>query len=112
MKIKIPRWYLLALPVGMYALGALANFAVMARNNGQMPVLYPGGCLTNVFESDPIHVCWSTAAHLKFLADWIVINNLGVASPGDLLIWAFQYTGYPAFVAWLTLLLKDINPTL
>jgi hypothetical protein len=112
MKIKIPRWYLLGIPLACYALGVAMNFVVIAHNNGQMPVLYPGGCIINVFQEDPIHVCMNTSSHWKFLADWIVINNLGVASPGDLLIWVYKYWGYSSFVAWFTLLLKDINPNL
>lgn len=112
MKIKIPRWPLLAIPLAMYAIGSLANFAVMAHNGGQMPVLYPGGCGGDAFADDPIHVCMTVSTHWKFLADWIVINHFGVASPGDLLLWGSNLIGYPAAIAWLTLLLKDINPTL
>ena len=112
MKIEIPRLYLLAIPLMMYGIGALANFAVMAHNGGQMPVLFPGGCMPDQFADDPIHSCMTAATHWKFLADWIVINHLGVASPGDLLLWGSDLIQYPAAVAWLTLLLKDINPNL
>jgi len=47
------------------------------------------------------------ADHLKFLADWLVIRGLGIASIGDVFEWAYQATQFPAMIIWLTLILKD-----
>lgn len=81
----------------------------MAANKGQMPVLAPGGDNSIFDPSDLIHCAMTSATHLKFLADWIVIRDLGIASPGDFFEWAYQLSCFPALIAWITLVLKDYN---
>lgn len=110
MKIpKIPHVWLFS-PYVAFAVGFLLNAAVTAANGGQMPVLFPGGCPKDGFgDDDIIHTCMTNASHLKFIADWIVINHFGIVSPGDFLEWAFAYTYVPAAVAWVTLQIKEHN---
>lgn len=107
MKIpKIPYWYLAATPYILLAIGFTMNAIVMAFNGGQMPVL--GGMID---PDDTIHSVMTHATHLKFLADWVVINHVGTASPGDFLEWAYSYTAIPGLVSWIVCLVKDHKPT-
>jgi hypothetical protein len=106
-KLKIPYWPILLCPWLSYAAGFVLNAIVMAFNGGQMPTLWPGGCTT--FEVDMMHVCMTHASHLKFLADWIVIRDTGIASPGDFFIWAAQYTQDWLLYVWIALVVKDSN---
>lgn len=103
--MKIPYSYLLLGPSALFALGFILNAVVMAANGGQMPVLFPGGCADG-FGDDVIHSCMNGATHLKFLADWIVINHVGVASPGDFGEWAGDAAFWPALTAWVALIIK------
>jgi|SRR5579885_2401006 len=105
--LNIPYWYLLFGPSLMLAAGFAMNEIVMAFNNGQMPVLAPGGCPKDGLESW-IHVCMTPATHLKFLADWIVLHN-GIASPGDFLIWGWDAIFWPALAVWVALTIKDLK---
>lgn len=108
--LKIPYAWLLLGPYVAFAIGFLLNAIVMAVNGGQMPVLFPGGCPNGGFGSDDIvHACMTHITHLKFIADWIVINHFGIASPGDFFEWVFSFTYIPAAIAWVTLLIKDHN---
>jgi hypothetical protein len=86
------------------------NTLVVAANHGQMPVL-SSQCTPDMFD-DTIHGCMNAASHLKFLADWIVVPGVGVASPGDFFIWAYQGTVVPAIAAWFVLVVKDHNAVL
>lgn len=100
--MKIPHLYLLLIPSALKYLGGFLNVLVMAANGGEMPVLYPGGC-------DPLHllylrVCMTSATRFKYLADWMVINHVGVISPGDFLIWTGTAMIVPALVAWAVLM--------
>lgn len=105
--MKIPYKYLLLGPTAMFALGFAMNAIVMAANHGQMPVLIPGGDCSMVDAEDIIHSCMNAGTHLKFLADWIVIRHLGVASPGDFLEWASDATFWPALFAWVMFMIRD-----
>ena len=106
---RVPNWPLLVGPFLLFGLGFLMNAVVMAANGGQMPVLWPGGCSPKAFKGDIIHTCMTDATHLKFLADWIVINGLGVASPGDFLEWSFNAISMPAVYMWFALAVKESN---
>jgi Family of unknown function (DUF5317) len=108
--MKIPFWYLLFGPILLFALGFTMNATVMAANHGQMPVLFPGGCTADVqerlgleqaIEGMSVHSCMTKETRLKFLADWIVIRHLGVASPGDLLEWASDSTTTIGLILWI-----------
>src|SRR5271167_2993048 len=94
MLTRPPYLLLLIGPLLLFVLGFSMNAVVMAANNGQMPVLIPGGCTADVAESMAkeaevegiaIHACMTPATRLKFLGDWIVWRGKGVASPGDFL---------------------------
>ncbi len=102
---RIPYWPLLLGPWLSLGLGFLLNFVVMGVNNGWMPVQVPG--CTGGEALSQIHRCMAHADHLKFLADWLVIRGLGIASIGDVFEWAYQATQFPAMIIWLTLILKD-----
>lgn len=106
--IKVPYAPLLVGPWLALGLGFLSNAIVMAFNGAQMPVLLPGG-MNIIPDDDLVHCAMTHATHLKFLADWIVINGLGIASPGDFLLWTWELTSLPALIAWITLILKDQN---
>jgi hypothetical protein len=84
------------------------NAAVVAKNGGVMPVLMTP-CSADTLDGDPIHVCWSKDTKWKFLADWVVIHNVGVASPGDFFEWTYEKTFIPALFAWFILTAKDRN---
>ncbi len=98
--MKIPNWQFLVIPSLAFAIGFLSNALVMAANHGQMPVLCPGG-LNIVDPDDLIHVAMTAQTHLKFLADWIVIRGIGIASPGDFGEWFFDATAIPGFAVWV-----------
>ena len=104
---RIPHWPFLVVPALSFALGFLLNKITMAFNGGQMPVLMPGGCANGL--DDMLHSCMTHASHLRWLADWAFVNGLGVASPGDLLIWIGQGTWDYAFVVWVAFIVYDHN---
>jgi hypothetical protein len=115
---RIPYWYLAIGPYLLVSLGFALNALVMAFNGGQMPVLWPGGCdvmhavqdaVISAGGSDSLHSCMTHSSHLKFLADWIVIKGVGIASPGDFLEWAYEATYIPAAAIWAAFLIKDCN---
>lgn len=114
--MKIPRIPLLVTPVALFAVGFLLNMLVMAHNNGQMPVLFPGGCGTpeaiEHFSKELTHSCMTPATHWKAIADWGFVRGVGWGSPGDLFELIWDWTGTPAFFAWILLLLKDYNTLL
>lgn len=103
-KIKIPYVWLLALPELIYFTGVAMNAIVMAFNNGQMPVQWPGGCSEMPF--DGAHVCMVASTRLRWMADWIVMPN-GVASPGDMFFWLGQAISSPFLHAWAALVIRD-----
>jgi hypothetical protein len=104
---KIPYWQLLLGPSLAFGLGFLSNALVMAANHGSMPVLLPAGLQLD--PDDWIHSVMTSATHLKFLADWIVIRGFGIASPGDFGEWLYEVTFIPALAAWLGLVVRDHN---
>lgn len=106
---KIPYWPLIVGPALSFGFGFLLNALVMAANHAQMPVLMPGGDCSLIGEGDFIHSCMSAGTHLKFLADWIVINHMGIASPGDFLEWLSDATMVPGLFAWIVLVIRDHN---
>jgi len=107
MRLHLPRyWYLLLIPPMMPYAGMAMNALVMALNGGQMPVLYPGGCGNYPDDADLIHVCMTHASHLKLLCDWIVVQ-MGIASPGDMLIFFGEYFSIPALFAWVMMIWHD-----
>lgn len=102
---SIPNKGLILGPQIFFYVGALLNQLVLAANNGQMPVQFPGGCTDDILESltGTVHACMTSASHLKFLSDWINLGRAGIYSPGDiLLIFGDTITG-PLFWCWLTL---------
>ena len=101
-------------PAILFAIGFLSNAIVMAANGGTMPVLTAGGCTEDAIagyaeevdrEGMQVHSCMTKATRLKFLADWIVIRHLGVASPGDFFEWAFNLTFKPGLLIWCLLMI-------
>lgn len=109
---RVPYWPFLIVPAAAYGLGFLLNEIVISINNGQMPVLSPGGCSSAIAgvlftEDDYIHSCMTGASHLKFLSDWIIIKGMGIASPGDFLIWGGDRVMWPALIIWATLVIKS-----
>lgn len=107
--MKIPYWYLLLGPQALYYLGGLFNMGVMALNHGAMPVQVPPAIITAGVEFDARHQLMTMATHLKFFCDWINVDGLGVASPGDLLVWLGDYLTVPSLFAWGAFLIKDHN---
>ena len=81
------------------------NALALVVNGNQMPVLTPGACGADTFES-VIHVCMTRATHLKVLCDWIFIRGDGVYSPGDFLEMAFDNTQIPALIVWVVLMVR------
>jgi len=113
MKIKFPHWQWLFGPTMALYFGFALNMLVITANRGVMPVwvspqfgtLVPGSLM------DDIHSVWSAAVHLKFLADWIMIPHVGIASPGDFFIWTGEMLQWPAFAAYVALVWKDNHST-
>ena len=109
-RIKVPYWYLLFTPYLALGLGLLLNAIACGLNHAQMPVLagYVPWDQIGV-DGDTVHVAMSHATHLKFICDWIVINGVGVASPGDIFEWMGEATTFPALISWITCVIKDFN---
>jgi Family of unknown function (DUF5317) len=107
----IPNKGLLLVPQAMYWLGAFLNQLVLAANNGQMPVLFPGGCPAELQEAleGSIHTCMTSASHLKILADWINVH-IYIMSIGDVLLGLGDLFTGPLFWCWLTLALLEVRP--
>ena len=108
MRSKIPYWPLLAGPYLMLAVGFLLNAIVIAANHGQMPVQCIHGS-DKFLDGNPIHACMVASSHLKFLSDWVLINGLGIASPGDFLMWAYEIVLTPFTYIWALLMIIDSN---
>jgi hypothetical protein len=108
--MKIPYWMLAVVPQAMFWLGFALNSAVIAVNGGQMPVQFPGGCITPD-EDIMIHQCLTSATHLKFLCDWILVRGgilpFGFYSPGDFVMLAGAAAMTPCLIALATLILND-----
>ena len=105
LKNRIPYAWLLWVPAGAYALGYIMNSVVMAANGGQMPVLVPGGCTEATSFGTYIHTCMTNESRLKFLSDWVVMQQ-GVASPGDFLLWFSEPLFVPGMSAWVALVVR------
>lgn len=80
----------------------------MMANGGQMPVLFPGGCPAPDPDEVPdiLHVCMTSATHLKVLCD-IIVSHSGISSIGDVLIDAADFCFWPAVIIWGTLMIYD-----
>ncbi|MFI4941498.1 MAG: DUF5317 family protein [Burkholderiales bacterium] len=105
--LEIKHSWLLWAPWASFAVGFLMNALVMAANRGQMPVLVPGGdCGMLIAPQDLIHTCMTASTRLKWLADWIVVNNVGVLSPGDLFMTAQEVFVLPCVLIWATLQIR------
>ena len=99
--IRIYNAWLVALPLLAWALGYTLNAIVMGVNHGRMPVLI-SGCDQSVFSpQDFIHTCMIPTTHLKFLADWIVVDQSKIASLGDFLEWGSEFVWQFCAGAWL-----------
>lgn len=107
--MKIPYWQLIILPGLLFCVGFILNSIAVAANQGQMAVLMPGGCYVKDFVGDPNHVCMTHASHFKFLSDWVLIPSLGIASPGDFLIWLGEYTYLPGLYIWIAMIIRNYN---
>jgi hypothetical protein len=108
--MKIPYRKLLLGPTTAYALGAFCNLLVLAVNNGQMPVLWPGGCSKMVVSDDDIvHVCMTSSSHLKFLSDIAVFHDVGVFSIGDGLLYLGNLLLWPCLILWAGFIIKDYS---
>lgn len=103
---KIPHWPFLLGPVILFATGAAMNIIVMGLNHGQMPVNH-ALCSSMLEPDDWKHACMTSATHLKVIADWLVINGMGVASIGDLLMWAGSATWNYSLIVWASLMIVD-----
>jgi hypothetical protein len=108
MKLRIPYWYLLAVPTFLYYLGGFFNLGVMALNHGQMPVLMPSDIAAATGGFDDRHVLMTSATHLKFFCDWLNLGD-GIASPGDILVWIGAATTNIGLALWAALMIKDVN---
>jgi hypothetical protein len=109
MRFKIPYWPLLVGPILSFGIGFTLNAIVIAANHGSMPVLVPGGCEPGMISE--IHSCMTRTSHLKFLADWILVRGIGIASPGDFLELLFDATFMPALYMWMALVIRKFNDT-
>jgi Family of unknown function (DUF5317) len=116
-QVNFPHLGVLVSPYVLLGLGVFLNVLVITANQGYMPVApssiidgmaigptHPGLVL------DEIHRVMQSSDHLKFLADWIQIPRMSVASPGDLFLWLSDCIRVPSFIVWLTMLWKDCTP--
>ena len=88
-----------------------------SANHGSMPVVIPvpireklkgEDSLTPGEVMDEVHTVYNPQdIHLKVLCDWIQVPRMGVVSPGDLLLWAGEWSVSPVFFLWLALLYSD-----
>lgn len=112
MKVKLPYWYLLIVPLLCYGLGAAMNVTALAANHQQMPV-YEARCEERAViwlsENDALHACFTPATRLRFLCDWIYVPGTGVASPGDCLVWLYENLATPAAYLWVVLMVMEYN---
>ena len=93
---KICAFFCLPYLVGF--LGALMNQLVLATNGGKFPVMG----MDDSFPADRVHVLMTSASHLRWLADWIVLaQGTVIASPGDLLLMAAIWMIEASPVLWL-----------
>jgi hypothetical protein len=104
---RVPNKALLIAPQLFFWVGAALNQLVLVANNGQMPVLFPGGCNADIREglAGSVHTCLESATHLKFLIDFINLGRMGIWSLGDVLITIGDALSGPLFWCWLTLAL-------
>jgi hypothetical protein len=124
--MRVPHLFWLVGPCVLFAIGFLLNAGVMAVNGGSMPVEWPkcvanqplpslpsgedttaAGYILSTIDPDPFHSCMNPKSHLKFLADWIVIRDDGIYSPGDFLEMTYGITVFPSFLIWIVLIICD-----
>lgn len=103
---KIPYWYLWLGPTACFCLGFALNAIACGVNGSSMPVQVPAG-FGSIDPRDWIHHAMTAKTHLKILCDWIAINGVGIASPGDFLEWFCDLTQVPCWVAAVALYFKD-----
>lgn len=131
MKIKIPYWQVLAIPVLFMAIGAFSNQAVLIANGGKFPtmvnekqkaehqsstVIDTGDFKIVVpvaekeesqFLGDDVHSVMGKNSHLKALADIFNVGE-GIASIGDFFVMAGVWLWKFAPIVWLTLVIKKL----
>jgi hypothetical protein len=111
--MKIPYWTLAVAPLLSWGVGFGMNAVAVAANGGTMPVQFPftvADVLTNGFlvdHGDIIHSVMTPQTHFKFLCDWILVRDLGIASPGDLLLWLSDCIATPFYSAVVALVAND-----
>ena len=112
MQLKFPHLPVLATPYLIFALGVVLNIIAISANSGYMPVAQSailGGYVPAGTVIDEVHRVMQNSDHLKVLCDWIQVPRQCVASPGDLCLWAGEWLMGPSFVAWLTMIWRDVN---
>lgn len=107
----VPNKSLLIIPQAFFYLGMFLNKLVIAVNNGQMPVLFPGGCTDNLSQQlvGTIHTCMVSESHLKLLSDIINLHQAGIWSVGDVLLTFGDVLTGPFFWVWLALALLTVR---
>jgi hypothetical protein len=105
--LKVPYWYLLAVPVMLFVSGFFMNKIAMASNGGAMPVLIYK-CSADDMEGDRRHICMTHDTHVKILCDWINVQG-GIESLGDILLDGSEYTFWPFVFGWLVLIIKRFS---
>ena len=105
-------WFWLIAPYVLYYLGFAMNVLVISVNHGTMPVAIPAhmqGAIDVATASgiinggliDQVHKVMVNGDHLKWLADWIQLDQIGTASPGDCFLWVGDVLKIPFFVVFL-----------
>lgn len=131
MKLRIPYWKVLALPVFLFVLGYCSNQAVLIANHGKFPVMVnevqqvehqkqmevslgdiqivvPSAPVTSSqYLGDDVHSVMGPNSHLKALADIFALPQ-GTASIGDFLILAGEWLWSYCPIIWLTLVLRKV----
>jgi hypothetical protein len=102
--------YVLAAPLFFIFLGSASNQAVIAANHDRFPVMLNSTKIARYQPDangmiDMVHSVMQPTDHLKFLADWIDLQD-AIYSPGDLLLmlggWLFEY----APLVWALLMVQ------
>lgn len=111
--MNLKRLAILISPFALYYLGWGLNVLVLSTNGGAFPVVpcvITQGVAPGVMIDD-IHRVMQHSDHFKMFADWIQVKT-GVMSIGDVCLELGDWLQIPAIIAYFTLCLKDIFPTL
>ena len=115
--------WVLAVPLLCLVLGFASNQAVLWANGDRFPVVVnPAIALRIVSQKDRravavvlatgmldnVHCVMTPATRLNFLADWIDLKTAWV-SPGDLLLWGYEWMWRYAPTVWLALVLARLK---